>query len=196
MLMATLFYDILTRARDTRQLVELRFQEQPPERFYLGFIKSISESAVCLHALSPDGYTDSYVIARPETVASIDLDSVYSRKMALLADAPLVIPAPTFDRPDLEEEASFFGYLKQSFEAARLVTLELRSQEVLSGYMETITLEEYLMASLSANGELEARIYGRLDDVERIYFGGIEQARLELFFRNQQAIRPPRAPNT
>ena len=175
--------DIIKQLCDTNELVEIYTNPTDSDKFGVVYIVACSDEAILVHSFQENDLDDGYYVDRIDSVNRIQRNTIYLNNML-----QFIIPKaekyelPKGYWPDLD---LFSAVLNLCQEKHLVVQVAVNHDYCKFGWVKSFNDDVLEMDCLDCDGMFDGTTYLRMEDINMVGFGGVDEERRAKLFRNR-----------
>jgi hypothetical protein len=172
-----LISDVLMECMQAKELVEVYTDRKDAGKFHVGFVTACSRDHCVMMLVSPEGYSDGYLLVHVEDIFRTQAGGAYERKMQTLMKYRNTKPVFI----EMDSSNLVFSFLDYAKSTGSIVSLEVFDYGFGGqGFVENVDADECKLRYVNSFGENDGEGYVRLEDIAQVSMNGQEENILEI----------------
>ena len=186
--MSSNFDKILAHSKANQTIIAI-FQDPSGNDFWAGYILDYNEEFFTLQHITKYGKLDGIVIEPLYKIRRIDQDDyckclqhIFKNNKELEEENPIQLTIPT------EENWMYHTLNQLQDETDYMVRISIGNDSRFSGFIKTVTEEDFILHCIGHDGQDEGKLYFTIDDINSFRVNDLEARRRLMLYHFRQSV--------
>ena len=175
--------DIIKQLCNSNELVEIYTNPTDSDKFGVAYIVACSDEAFLVHSFQENDLDDGYYVDHIDSVNRIQRDTIYLNNMLqFIKPKAEKYELPKGYWPDLD---LFCAVLNLCQEKHLVAQVAVNHDYNKFGWVKSFNADVLEMDCLDCDGMFDGTTYLRMEDINMVGFGGVDEDRRAKLFKNR-----------
>jgi hypothetical protein len=181
--MENLLIEIINSAKQDKNLVAIYTDKDDTNTFSVGYIIDQIDEGLFLHSIDTNGFDDGLMFMCLSDIYLLESGTTYLENLKIVNNEnPKFNDYNSFILKRNHDNSIISDFLDKCLSDKKLVTVSLYFGKGLTGFINRISDDQVVLDSITLEGENDGVVCFKMEEINRIYFDGIDQRRISILF--------------
>jgi len=184
--MGNLLIEIINSAKLHKSLVSIYTDKDETNTFSVGYIIDQIDEGLILHAIDTNGFDDGLMFMCLSDIYLMEIGTTYLENLKIVNNEnPKYNDFNSFILKRNHDKSLIADFLDKCLSDKKLITVSLYFGKGLTGFINRISDDQIILDNITLEGENDGIVCIKIEEINRIYFDGIDQRRISILYNNK-----------